>query len=83
MTCYRKRDHLQFYFVNIVFLVWIVSATSVEYNGASWSSNITQRTCYGCFKLIGSPVAKDKNKQASSFISCLFLVCYVHVRDVQ
>ena len=35
MTRSRKRDCSQF-FVNIAFLVWIVSATSVEYNGASY-----------------------------------------------
>ena len=34
VTRSRKRDRSQF-FVNIAFLVWIVSATSVEYNGAS------------------------------------------------
>ena len=34
VTRSRKRDRSQF-FVNIAFLVWIVSATSIEYNGAS------------------------------------------------
>ena len=34
VTRSRKRDRLQI-FVNIAFLVWIVSATNVEYNGSS------------------------------------------------
>ena len=34
VTCSDKRDHSGF-FVNILFLIWIVSAMYVEYNGES------------------------------------------------
>ena len=47
MTRYEKRDRLG-YFIDSLFLVWIVSAISVESNGASF---LKKEASYKRYKL--------------------------------
>ena len=57
VTCYEKRDRLGF-FVNSVFLVWIISSISIEFNGASLEKNFYSETeLEEFFFVTGSPVA--------------------------
>ena len=48
MTRYEKRDRSGF-FVDSAFLVWVVSTTSVESNGASLKEKFTQKPSYKSF----------------------------------
>ena len=56
VTRYEKRDHLGFFFVDSVFLVWINSSISIEFNGASLKEKSTKEPSYHFF-VPRSPVA--------------------------
>ena len=57
MTRYEKRDRLG-YFIDSLFLVWIVSAMSVESNGASFVKKKRHKPSYKSFFTPGLPVSE-------------------------